>query len=305
MKLTSEEMRRLYKSQTAQLRDGRAECLSDEAMIRAAEGELSEPEREETADHLMACSDCAEEYRILRVLKPWAEQASDSIYVNETPIESGRTAWAGWSRRLKWIFSAGAPAYAITAALLVVSLACVAWVISLKRENARIAARLNEQLATRDQASQTLRDARRELEAAARHVERQQTEIAELSRSVDDLLQPQVNTPINDLEDQSSRGVGNGPTTVTVPAGTNLFTLILHVADGPAFPDYELEVIDGRGQVLTRAKNLRKNQVGAFNVSLSRQLLPAGQYRLKLYGIRSGNRVAVAEYQMRLNYRKG
>jgi hypothetical protein len=327
MKLTNEEMSRLYRRQTARSRAGRAECLSEEAMTRAAEGGLSQSEREVIADHLMACSDCAEEYRILRELKPWAERAAVSAYERESAIKSvsappgkearvvprqsglaGRAGWASSARRLAGIFSAGFQTYAIAAALLVVSLACVAWVISLKRENARMAARLNEQLASRDQASQSLTDARRELEAATRRAEQQQTEIAELRRSVDDLSQPQVNVPITDLEQQANRRGGDGATTVTAPVGANIFTLILHVADGPSFPDYALEVIDGRGQRLMRARSLRKSQLNTFTVALPRRLLPAGRYRLKLYGLRSGHGEVVgevvAEYQMRLNYLK-
>jgi hypothetical protein len=325
MKLTNEELSRLYRRQTARSRAGRAECLSEEAMARAAEGEMRQSEREVIADHLMACSDCAEEYRVLRELKLWAERTAVSAYERESAIESttappgkearvvprqldwagwaGRAGWASWARRLAGIFPAGFGAYAIAAALLVVSLACVAWIISLKRENARMAARLNEQLASRDQASQSLTDARRELEAAERRAEQQQTEIAELRRSVDDLSQPQVNVPITDLEQQADRG-GDGATTVTAPVGANIFTLILHVADGPSFPDYALEVIDGRGQRLMCAGSLLKSQLNTFTMALPRRLLPAGQYRLKLYGLRPGHGEVVAEYQMRLNYRK-
>ena len=289
-------------------------------MTRVAAGELSQSEREVIADHLMACSDCAEEYRVLRELKPWAERVAVSAYERESAIKSvssppGKEAqvvprqlgWASWARRLAGIFSAGFETKATAAALLVVSLACVAWVISLKRENARMAARLNEQFASRDQASQSLTDARRELEAAARLAGQQQTEIAELRRSVDDLSQPQVNVPITDLEQQANRG-GDGATTVTAPVGANIFTLILHVADGPSFPDYALEVIDGRGRPLMRAQSLRKSQLNTFTVALPRRQLPAGRYRLKLYGLRSGHGELVgelvAEYQMRLNYQK-
>jgi hypothetical protein len=291
-------------------------------MTLAAGGELRRSEREMIADHLMACSDCAEEYRVLRELKLWAERVAVSAYERESAMESvsappgeearvvphqldraDRAGRASWARRLAGIFSAGFETYAIAAVLLVVSFACVAWVISMKRENARMASRLNEQLASRDQASQSLTDARRELEAAARRAEQQQTEIAELRHSVDDLSQPQVNVPITDLEQQSNRG-GDVATTVTAPVGANIFTLILHVSDVPSFPDFALEVIDGRGQRLMRAQSLRKSQLNTFTVALPRRLLPAGRYRLKLYGLRPGHGEVVAEYLMRLNYRK-
>src|SRR5262245_56885880 len=129
MKLTNEELSRLHRRQTARSRAGRAECLSEEAMARAAEGGLSQSEREVIVDHLMACSDCAEEYRVLRELKPWAERAAVSAYERESAIESvsatpgketrvvprlpdwagwaGRAVWASWARRLAGIFPAG------------------------------------------------------------------------------------------------------------------------------------------------------------------------------------------------------
>ena len=82
MKLTSEEMRSLYQRQTARSIAGRGDCLLEDVMTRAAAGELSRSERGMIADHLAVCSDCAQEYRILRRLKP-------SV-----------TTQLGWARRL-------------------------------------------------------------------------------------------------------------------------------------------------------------------------------------------------------------
>jgi hypothetical protein len=312
MRLTDEEMRRHYQHQTARFTAGRAECLSEDVMTRAAAGELSQSERELIADHFIVCSDCVEEYRLLRELKPWAERVTRSASESELAVQpaivlSGkadrivphRPSWAG---RFTGLFHAGSATYALAAVLLVISLAGAAWIISLKRENARIAARFNEQLAAGDQASGSLADARRELEETARRAAQQQTEIAELRRSVDELSQPQVNVTITDLEQQSDRG-GGGLTTVTAPAGANIFTLILHVTNEPSFPDYALEVMDGRGQRISRAQGLRKSELNTFTVALPRRLLPAGQYRLVLYGLRGGRSEVVAEYQVRLNYR--
>jgi anti-sigma factor RsiW len=314
MKLTIEEMRGLYQRQTARSRDGRAECLSENTMVRAAAGELSQSERELIADHLAICSDCSEEYRLLREMKPWAERAALSAFEGEPLLipANARSGMGnrivqpqpGWAQLLIGIFSTRSATYALATALLVVSLAGAAWIISLKRENALTAARLNEQLAARDQASGTLADARRELEETARRAEQQQTEIAELRRSIEELSQPQVNIPITDLEQQGERGGGSGVTTMAVPAGANIFTLILHVTGEPSFPDYALEVMDGRGQRVTRAQKLRKSQLNTFTVALPRRLMPAGQYRLKLFGLRAGRSEVIAEYQLRLNYQK-
>jgi hypothetical protein len=313
MKLTAEEMRRHYQHQTARFTAGRAECLSEDVMTRAAAGELSQAERELIADHLIVCSDCVEEYRLLRELKPWAERAALSAFESELVVQPASVLLGkedrivphrpSWAQRLTGFFHARSATYAVAAVLLVISLAGAAWIISLKRENARIAARFNEQLAARDQASGSLADARRELEETARRAAQQQTEIAELRRNIDELSRPQVNVPIADLEQQGDRGGGSGLTTVTAPAGANIFTLILHVSNEPSFPDYALEVIDGRSQRISRAQGLRKTQFGTFTVALPRRLLPAGKYRLRLYGLRAGRSEVVAEYQARLNYR--
>jgi hypothetical protein len=313
MKLTSEEVRRLYQRQTARSVAGCADCLSEDVMTRATAGELSQPEREMIADHLMACSDCAQEYRLLRRLKPLTGRAGVSAYERESVIEPAMgeldeeervvTTRPRLPRRLIGVFSPGRAAYAVAAALLVISLACVAWVISLRRGNVRMTARLEEQLSNRDQTSQSLAETRRQLEEVRRRAEEQQKEIAEMRRSVDDLSQPQVNVPIADLELQNVRGgAGSAVATVTAPVGANLFMLILHVAGGPTFSDYALEILDGQGRRVWRAQGLRRSQADTFTVALQRRLLPAGQYSLRLYGLRAGRSESVGDYTIRVRY---
>jgi hypothetical protein len=285
MKLTSEEMRSLYQRQTARSVAGRGDCLLEDVMTRAAAGELSRSERGMIADHLAVCSDCAQEYRILRRLKP-------SV-----------TTQLGWARRLISGFSTGPAAYAFAAALLIVSLACAVWVITLRRENARMTARLEEQLSNRDQISQSLAETRRQLEEVMGRAEEQQKEIAEMRRSLDDLSQPQVNVPFADLELQDVRGgAGRGVSTVTAPPGANLFLLFLHVAGGPTFSDYALEISDAQGRRVWRARGLRRSQEDTFTVALQRRLFPAGQYRLSLYGLRAGRSESVGVYTLRVRY---
>jgi hypothetical protein len=314
MKLTSEELRRLYQRQTTRSVAGRVDCLSEGAMTRAAVGELSQAEREMVADHLTACSDCAQEYRLLRRLKPLTGRAGVSADEGDSvvepamgePDEEGRVVVTqpGWPRRLTNLFFPRLATYVIIAALLFISLACVAWVISLRRENLRMTARLEDQLSNRDQTSQSLAETRRQLEEVTRRAEEQQKEIAEMRRSVDDLSRPQVNVPITDLELQNVRGgAGSAVTTVTAQADANLFMLILHIAAESAFSDYALEVLDGQGRRVWRAQGLRRSQADTFTVTLQRRLLPAGQYRLRLYGLRAGRSEAIGDYAIRVSYK--
>jgi hypothetical protein len=313
MKLTSEELRTLYQEQTARSHTDRADCLSEETMIDAAEGKLSRSEREKIAGHLMACSDCAEEYRFLRELKPWADQAADSASwsasvirpVKLSPDKDDRAILpqTNWIKRFFDSVSPGLAASTIAAALLVISLACVIWAVLLRRENARITAQLNEQRVASDRGTDSLAETRRQLEETGRRAEEQQREIAELRRSIEDLSQPQVNVPITDLMIDSARGKAPGDiTTVIVPAGANIFTLILNGANELSFPNYALEILDTRGQRLFRVEGLRKSEAGNFIVSLSRRLLPAGRYRLRLYGLRAGKTEPVGDYFMRVRY---
>src|SRR5262249_49944125 len=141
MKLTDEELKELYKRQTARSVRGRGECLTEEDLLKAATGELSRIERERVADHLSACSDCAEEFRIANSLKPWAEEIAAASGKPTTKISAFpiRTPY-------KTAF------YAVAASLLIVCLGLSAWVVSLRRENRSVAERSNEQLAERDRA---------------------------------------------------------------------------------------------------------------------------------------------------------
>src|SRR5262249_260308 len=227
------------------------------------------------------CSDCAEEYRLLRELKPWADQAADSVRTPASVIKPAvmlsdnnhraSTPRPGWIERFVGIFSPGMAAYATAAAFLIIGLAAIAWVISLKRENAGMTAQLNQQRAASNRASDSIAEMRRQLEETARQAEQYKKDVAELRRSIDDLSQPSVNVPVEDLEVDQPRGGASGDVkTVTVPAGANLFTLLLRAKSGLSFPDYALEVIDDHGKRVFRVTGLHKSEADGFNVALPR-----------------------------------
>lgn len=54
----------------------RSGCLAPEQLMRLVLREGIGPEREAAADHLSACTACAQEYRLLRELQPWARSAA-------------------------------------------------------------------------------------------------------------------------------------------------------------------------------------------------------------------------------------
>jgi hypothetical protein len=309
MRLTSEELKELFRKEIACASRLRAECLSAEEMMRAAEGRMSQAERERVTGHLRACADCAEEYRVVPSLKPWAATAAASIGEPGPEFKGADDApRSGWRERLAAFLSPAVFSYAIAAALLIVSVALGVWAVSLYREKQRLAAGVNQQLNERDRAlaaaAESLAKARQQAEEAAHRSERQEMQIAELRRNVDELSQPQINAPIYDIESKPDRGPGQSePATVEVLAGTNLFTLILHSSDKRSFSNYAMEAIDGNGKVVWHGQGLRKSENYTFTVILARRLFPSGQYRIKLYGLRGGDRELVEDYVVRVRYR--
>ncbi|HET9227480.1 MAG TPA: hypothetical protein VFR31_12490, partial [Thermoanaerobaculia bacterium] len=122
--------------------------------------------------------------------------------------------------------------------------------------------------------------------------------VAHLRNQVKELSNPQLNAPILDLYPGSTRG--EGPAVQTVPADARLFTLVLNRAGrGPTFEDYELEILDGQAVVLQEG-GLKPNPYGSFSVTLSKDLLGPGDFRVRLVGIDSGQRQTIEEYALRI-----
>ena len=282
-------------------------------MTRAALGKLNRSDRETLSDHLTVCSDCAQEYRLLRRLKPLIEQAA--VLISESgsviePVEKKQDAGdrvvmlnPGFLRRFIGIFPSHLAPWAGVAAILVIGLVCVISIISLRRQNTDLAARLKEQISMRDQESRSVAETNHQLAQTRRRAEQQQEEIAELRRSIDDLSQPQVNMPITDLDLQNLRGADGGAiAAMTTPKGGTLFTVILHDAAGPSYSEYALEILDRRGQFVRRLKGLSRSPEDTFIITLSKRLIPAGLYRLRLYGLYAGGSKLVGEYLIRVRY---
>lgn len=317
MRLTSDEIKSLYQEQTSRPARRLAECLTPEALSRAATGEVSQAERERLADHLMACADCAQEYRLARSLHLKAEQVATP---EEKPApnlqvvqpQSARRAFS-W-RRLAGIFSPVRLAYTLAMSLFVVSLALGAWIVSLRQEDRDTAARHEQQLAEREKAvaaaSESLELSRQQFEEEARRLKDSEAQIAELrrkneelSRDLQGLSQPQLNAPIIHLVPPTrSEGRGNAQN-VEVAATAKVFTLVLNVTGGETHSDYALEIENGSGKIVWRGRGLRKSPRNTFTLTVPRRLIPAGQYQVKLYGLSAGKRAQVADYAVQVMYK--
>jgi hypothetical protein len=284
MRLNSEELRSLYQRETARSpRRSTSDCLAEDVMARAVAGDLDQAVRERIADHLASCSDCAKEYRALKPVKSWANEKA---------------------RPVRFYLP-----YAVAASLLVVSLLLGALLILKSRENQRLVAEVsNRHNAETDESRRLLEETTRraEQESAARRVAEE--ELAKRDAAVKSIPKqrsdPQANVPIIDLNPQDAgRGDQNSKTaTVQLAPDTDLFTLILNLPGEDSGRNYSLEVTDRTNRTIWSTRNLRKSPYNNFTVALHRKSFPAGEYRLRIYGLRDGRRQLIEEYAIRLAY---
>ena len=323
MRLDSEGLRELYQRETARSnRRSSGNCLTEDMLARAAAGELKQSERESVADHLANCSDCSKEYLAIKSLRSWADDgfAKDDARPIALPAsENGhRYRIAGDpalpqprinSRTVSFYFP-----YAVAAASLILSLALGALLISKSRENQRLLAEANSQAAEEVAQSRRLLEEttrRAEQESAARRVaeeelaRREAVESRTTQRPVTaERSSPAVNVPIIDLNPQDAgRGDQNqNATTIQLPPDTDLFTLILNLSGDDSSQSYSLEVMDRNNKTIWTSRNLRKSPYNNFTVAMQRRSFPAGEYRLKIYGLRGGRRESIEEFAIRLLY---
>jgi hypothetical protein len=327
MKLTEAQLKEILQKQTARATPRQAKCLTEEQFVRAVTGEMGQQERAQMASHLVVCSDCAEEYRILRSLRPLAEQAEAILATSTAPefpeIRPNQRAGERASDRLSafWqrfaaLVSPARAAFALVA-LLLISLALGLFLVLLRQGRDREIAQLNRELAERDRALASARESfdetRRQLEEAIRRSEQgrhgggskqYEDEIADLRQSLAELSRPQLDAPIVDLyPSNSTRGNATGDAErIDAPPTAKLFTLILNIADHPLASTYAVEILDSNGKRIWRGQRLRMGQDNSVNLTLARRMFPAGRYLIKLYGLRNGKQEPVADYPVQISY---
>jgi hypothetical protein len=123
--------------------------------------------------------------------------------------------------------------------------------------------------------------------------------VVSLRRTVDDLAAPQVNAPLADAFAGPLRG-DQEETVVELAPQDRRFNLALHSKDLRTFGDYEAEIVRADGGLVWRGRGLRRNEIGSFVLSLSRRLMPPGQYHARLWGIDGQKRELVGEYDLRV-----
>lgn len=90
----------------------RSDCLTEGQFMRLAQGDASTSERKAAADHLSVCTACAQEFRLIRALRPWAREAAAHL----DPEAAATKAPASFQvRKMIWSVSLAAAAVLVVA----------------------------------------------------------------------------------------------------------------------------------------------------------------------------------------------
>jgi len=326
MKLTEARLKEIWQEQTARATPRQAECLTEELFERLGAGDATSQERTQAASHLAVCSDCAAEYRVLRSLRPLAEQAEAILGASDDPPEIGQrpravvradTRPVTFWRSFATLVSPARATFAL-AALLLLSLALGLRLVLPRRGNDRDIARLNREVAERDRAlasvKESLDETRRRLDETIRRSEQEKSagdskryedEIARLRQTVTELSRPQLDAPIVDLDpaDQTRGNKTIDAARIEAPPTAYIITLILNGAGQPSHSAYAVEILDSTGKQIWRGQRARNGPDHAVNLTIARRMIPAGRYLIKLYGLRNGKQEPVADYPVLIVYR--
>jgi hypothetical protein len=246
--------------------------------------------------HLSHCSACAEQLEMVRD----SRRRMDERPMNPTAPVAEEELPEKW-RGVRFHPSLIIP-YAAAAGLLIVSLSLGWWVVSLRRENNRLAglsgpgsAGVGSPLHLREQ-----------LQQAARRLEQSETEMAQLRQTVDEFARPQLSPPLQEIrapEVRRSRGGDAPDNRVTFASGVHLVNVTLTVDGPPAAVRYAVEILDRQGKLIWEGTGRRQNRDDDYEIGLWRSVLAPGPYRINLYTFRRDQKRLLQSYQVRVEHR--
>ncbi len=303
MNMNEEELTRIYRAGTARRAQGRRECLTEETMHLAATGRLSKGERQRLLDHLTACSDCAQEYRLALSLKPWAQRAgAGETELPDAATVQRRAGWLrsqidGWKGYLD--LSRSVPILA-TAAMMLLTVALGVAYLELRRNNQDELSRLQAALEAKEQ------ELSKEREQSALQSRQNEMEIASLRRDAERFLQPQINVPIFDLEPRGDlrSPQRTAPKIFEIPVGSEYFTLVLNLSGDASYRDHAVVISGLDGREIWSGKGLRKSSYNTCTLSIPRQLLPKGSYVIRIFGLQGKRSVPLQDFPFEIRYQQ-
>ncbi len=288
MTLHDRDLRALWRGREPPSDAPTSACLTEEDWPRLLSGDADAAERTRAARHVAVCASCAGEYRALRALRPWAEDAAQAL---EPP---GARAWAWPSLAGRW----PVPAMAAALLLAVASGVALVWLTAgARRDVARLEARLAEQDTALASAAASLREQEQRRLAADR-------EAADLRASLAEIADPELGTPIIDLDalPDTRSAAGRAPAVVELPRDARFVTLILNFPPQPAGATLVVDLVDARGERVWTRETRTTRVTASVNLTLSRRSVPPGRYAIHVAARTGGTPAPVARYDVQIRH---
>ena len=100
------------------------------------------------------------------------------------------------------------------------------------------------------------------------------------------------------LPDTEVRGSSDSADSVVVAMDNDLMVLVIHPEVRQNFPEYGLEVLDHRGDVVADVVGVERTEYGNFQVAVWRSRLPEPPVRLRLSGFTPEGRETLGLYTL-------
>ncbi len=263
--------------------------------------QLSAAEEEEIQDHLVTCRACTLLLLDLADLCATEPQEASAVLTAEAIPEAQSS--ASFFERLREQLSAFRLLPALAVLSLLLSLAFGFWAFSLRREKQMLLAQLTQQQTEREAVNaQAIAAAQQHRDEARTRAEQLTAELDKTRREKDELTKPQLNAPILTPLPGDTRS--NTQPAIELSANATRFMLVIPAATPEAkYPDYGIEILNASGTSVVNEKGLVFNPDSGFTILLPSRLFPAGEYRVKVFGLRRGAKTSVAETVVRLRYK--
>ena len=312
--MTEPEEFRAYMKAVNRPSDTSDEHLNEAQMIAYCRGEMEEVDREAARAHLVHCEQCITLFRNARDFLDPERSEEEDITITETdeawrslaarlPLKSDRTVVTSDFKRPRDSKVPARVTFALAASLLITFglLWGQTWRLSRERESLRQSQEITAQS----------ENSKRELEQRLAQLE--QTSADQLKRERDERLaaeaerdqllaqlktSPQVSefVPLYSFRLSSERG-GENKLRLRFAPSVKTPRLRLIINKPYEFERFAVEFVDSNGKTVQTVPGLRpKGDEGALTFRVNRATFSAGNYRLRLFGVRGETRQQLGNY---------
>lgn len=246
------------------------EIEQQEIIERYVRHKLPPDERRAFEEHFFACDECFEQVQSTAQFIAAVRHSSQRGILAKWPVESAvaESWWKAWFK----------PALILTAAALAVA---VGYVFFAK------------QPAPREETAQS--STARPTETNSPSQTPQDVAVNTPPRTSETARPTQAKTPTVLLDSARDARGGNQ---LLLPADAANAKFLVEVEPGTRFDSFQLLVFDAAKLPVTNINGIKATSQGVVTATVSARLLPNGKFLVKLYGVKSGVRELVGEYDL-------